>query len=110
MAGVPILNGLLVNGAINFNGEDVDIRRSGTKNIYLDETYSMIRIGKNAGNDSITGYYNTLIGYQAGQALTSGASNLLFGFQAGNSITEGLRNVVIGSQAGQAIMVTAPHS
>ena len=55
-----------------------------------------IRVG-NAGANTITGDFNTVVGGSAGTALTSGTHNTIIGSGAGTTLTTGSNNIIIGS-------------
>jgi hypothetical protein len=93
-----------LNAGITFNNwlsfsDEVDIRDTGAKAIYLDNTLSTARIGRLAGNDAATGYYGIYIGVQAGSSMTTGSYNTFIGFQTGLNVEGGLRNLAIGANA-----------
>ncbi len=59
-------------------------------------TADSIRVG-NAGANTITGDFNTVVGGSAGSALTSGTNNTIIGAGAGATLTTGSSNIIIGS-------------
>ncbi len=65
-----------------------------------DISISAIRIGQNAGNDTMSGNANTIVGNNAGNNLTSGYMNLFAGANAGSMNTTGNANVFLGPYSG----------
>ena len=61
-------------------------------------------IGKNSGNNNITGHNNTFIGQDSGFQNTIGYSNIFIGGGTGVSNKEGYNNIFIGSPAGSRLI------
>jgi hypothetical protein len=56
--------------------------------------------GKNAGNTSVSGTYNTALGLGSLEGLTSGGSNVAIGANAGHAVQTGSYNAFLGYGAG----------
>jgi hypothetical protein len=63
-------------------------------------------LGTGIGNNSFTGYSNTLVGSTMAAALTSGASNVGVGYNSLGSLTSGSFNIGLGYAVGFGNMAT----
>jgi hypothetical protein len=87
--------------------DEIDIRDGSTKVFYYDFTQSIVRIGENAGNDSITGDDNVLIGYNAGLLIGNGVANVAIGFNTLTTNVSASYCVAIGNYASEKRTVGA---
>ncbi|CAF34240.1 virion structural protein [Synechococcus phage S-PM2] len=94
---------ITVNGATNFNNEDLTLRGSSDNPIKIGRGGNAIatntRVGYRALESNTTGANNTAFGYESSFVLNTGSNNTSFGYQALRSSGIGEGNVAFGSQS-----------
>lgn len=95
-----------VNGDVNAGGSSpttTNALRLGTnKVLWHNGNVEDIFIGVEAGNNAMTGHYNTFMGNEAGKYQTSGTNSTYVGNRAGYGSSDGDYNTFVGSYAGGA--------
>lgn len=82
---------------INFQPDNFQVDVGGKTALYLDDTWSNVLLGADAGAALTLGDSNTLLGFEAGTSSTEGVENVFIGYQSGYTCIDEERNVSIGT-------------
>lgn len=95
---------IFADQANNNSGATVLFDNSGdTSTFNLSDANNNTFLGRDSGNDSLTGVRNISIGVDSAQSITNGEENICLGTNSGDAITSGTANIGIGFNTISAI-------
>jgi len=87
--------------------ENLRLTTTTIEGLLLTADANNVRLGANAGNDSMTSVRTVVIGVGAGESLTDGDNNVAIGDEALGDATSGYNNIAIGREALEVLITNA---